>query len=168
MAEDIENQVDETENEEQGEQGQQGGGRTFTQEEVNALINSRFAKLMKGMPSKEELTAFRSWKQTHANDEATLQELTGERDTAQSELEMAKRENHLLKQGIPAEDVDYYVYKISKMVDDDTSFEEATKKFLKENKRSFVRMDTGARLSGGGKGQSANETMNDLLRNARR
>ena len=36
--------------------------KTFTQAEVDTLIGKRLAKAMKGMPSEEEMTAFRTWK----------------------------------------------------------------------------------------------------------
>ena len=35
--------------------------KTFTQAEVDAMIGKRLAKAMKGMPSEEELTAYRTW-----------------------------------------------------------------------------------------------------------
>lgn len=37
--------------------------KTFTQAEVDTLIGKRLAKAMKGMPSEEEMTAFRTWKE---------------------------------------------------------------------------------------------------------
>ena len=153
--------ADETELEQQEveqEQEQQEEERTFTQAEVDAMIEKRLARERKAFRQKQKAAA------TQEEDEAP-EDHGSERD---SELEIMRRENHLLKQGVPADDVDYYVYKISKLVDEDTSFEEATKKFLKDNKRVNIRMDTGARLNGGaGKNKSANDTMNDLLRKAR-
>ena len=157
MADDFEQNQQE---EQQGEHGE----RTFTQEEVDNLINQRLARERRGMPKAEELAAFRAWQKEQKAEPATPEK----KDEDDSELEIVRRENHLLRQGVPADDVDYYVYKISKMVNDETSFEDAAKKFLKENKRSVVRMDTGARLNGGGNsGKSANETMNELSRQAR-
>lgn len=155
MAEEPEVQVEEQQEEE----------KLFTQAELDAIISKRVSAAKRGMPSAEELGEFRTWKQTHTDTDTQLQTITGERDTAQSELEMAKRENYLLRQGIPADDVDYYVYKITKAMEDDQTFEEAAKKFLKENKRQTVRMDTGARFNGS-RTQTANEEMNQLLRGA--
>ena len=37
--------------------------KTFTQEELNAIIETRLAKAKKDMPSKEELQAYNEWKQ---------------------------------------------------------------------------------------------------------
>ena len=153
------------------EQQEEHEERKFTQAEVDAILNKRFAKLKKDMPSDEELAAFREYQKKNApkDDAAKLKDMTDERDSFQTELEMARRENYLLRQGIDADDVDYYVYKISKAMEDDEEFEDAAKKFLKEHKlKSGVRVDMGGRLSGGGSGKkTANETMNDLLRAAR-
>ena len=158
-------------NQEQEQQEEQQEEPRFTQAEVDAIINKRFAKLKKDMPSDEELAEFREYKKkTAPKDDATkLKDITDERDSYQTELEMARRENYLLRQGIDADDVDYYVYKISKAMEDDEEFEDAAKKFLKEHKpKSGVRVDMGGRLSGGNSGKkTANETMNDLLRAAR-
>ena len=98
---DEENTNVQNEQNEQNEQNQ----RTFTQEEVDAIINKRLAKERKGQPSAERLAAFEAWEKEHApkDDAAKLKDMTTERDSAQTELEMAHRENYLLKQGVSAE-----------------------------------------------------------------
>ena len=158
--ENLENELD--------EQEEQQEEKTFTQAEVDAIINKRLAKERKGQPSAEELSAFREWKakQTPPDaDKVTRDDL----DSALAEVEMARRENYLLREGIDPEDVDYYVYRISKTMDGDTEFEDAAKEYFKTHKtRSPVRMDTGARLDGGKGGKKTlNEQMNDLIRNAK-
>lgn len=164
MAEELETQV---ENEEE---------KTFTQAEVDALISKRVARATRGMPSSEELEAFRTWQSNQQTDAEKITKLTGERDTAQSELSTAKekleqyeRERFLVKNGVPAEDVDYYAFKIGKLVTDDKPFEEAAEEFLKEhNAPSKARVDTSASLNGGGKSPaSPNEQMNNIIRNFR-
>ena len=37
--------------------------KTFTQEEVDAMIGKRLAKAMKGIPSEEEIAAYRAWRE---------------------------------------------------------------------------------------------------------
>ena len=153
------------------EQEQQEQERTFTQAEVDAIINKRVARMKKDLPSDEELAAFREYQKAQKpKDEASkLKDLADERDSYQTELEMIRRENFLLRHGVDADDVDYYVYKITKAMDDDEEFDDAAKKFLKEHKpKAGVRVDMGGRLNGSGGGKkTANETMNDLLRAAR-
>lgn len=160
MDENREEQLEQQEEEQQEE-------KTFTQAEVDAIINKRLAKERKGQPTAEELTAFREWKakQDPPKDEGATQ---SELESALAEMEMARRENFLLRKGIDPEDVDYYVYRISKSMDGDTDFEDAAKAFFKDHKpRSSVRMDTGARLNGNSGKKSSNDAMNELIRNAR-
>ena len=157
----TESQVEETEQEQEQEE------RTFTQAEVDELINKRMARVKKGLPSDEELNAYREWKakQNPAPAKATPDEL----ETARMEAEMTRRENYLLRKGIDPDDVDYYVYRISKEMDGETDFEDAAEDYLKKhNKKNPVRMDTGARLNSGAKAKTGNEAMNDIIRNARK
>ena len=149
-------------NQEQQEQPQEEP--RFTQAEVDAIISKKFAKWKKDQQAAEDAKA-----QALKDDATKLRDITSERDSYQTELEMIRRENFLLRHGIEADDVDYYVYKITKSMNDDDDFEDAAKKFLKEHKpKANVRVDMGARLSGGNGGKrTANETMNDLLRAAR-
>lgn len=159
---------------ENGKDGNDGGEKTFTQAEVNEMINKRLARERKNQPSDEEMAAFREYQRTHApkDDAAKLRDMTNERDTAQKELEDARRENFLLRQGVDPEEVDYYVYKIKKGMGEDEDFEDAAKKFLKDHKSrnggTNPRVDLGGRLNGGGKNtKTTNQTMNDLIRNGR-
>lgn len=148
--------------------------KTFTQAEVDTLIGKRLAKAMKGMPSEEELSAYRVWKENQQTEKEKWDNLTKERDAgkaaltaAQAELEQLKREKMLLNKGVPADDVDYYTFKIGKLVSDGKTFEQAAEEFLKDSGPSHVRIDMAAQLGGGDKA-TANDTMNALIRGARK
>ena len=162
MAEEFENQNGEQTDPEQ----QQPEEKTFTQAEVDAIINKRLAKERKGQPSAEELTAFRAWKaQQEPEQKGPTQ---SDLDSALADMEMTRRENWLLRKGIDPEEVDYYVYRISKEMDGETDFEDAAEEYFKKHKqRQTVRMDTGARLNSNRGSKSINDTMNDLIRNAK-
>ena len=147
--------------------------KTFTQAEVDTLIGKRLAKAMKGMPDETELTAFRAWKENQQTEQDRVNTLTSERDTArtqltavQAELEQFKREKLLLSKGVPANDVDYYAFKIGKLVTDKKTFEQAAEEYLKESTPKGVRVDMSAQLGGGGTSKTANEQMNALIRGA--
>lgn len=147
--------------------------KTFTQEEVDALIGKRIAKAMKGMPDEAELTAFRTWKESQQTEQDRWNNLTKERDTAntqlavaRAELEQFKREKLLLSKGVPADDVDYYSFKIGKMVTETKTFEQAAEEFMQENKPKSVRVDMSAQLGGGKQQPTANDAMNALIRGA--
>jgi hypothetical protein len=154
-----------------------GGEATFTQAQVDALIAREkakaTAKATKGLPSEEELTAFRNWQTTQQNNTSTVNTLTRERDTATAQLQEAnnkltqlERERLLIDKGIPAEDVDYYVFKISKNVTDKVTFEQAAEEFLKDKKPGTVRVDFTAPAGGNNGTPTTNQTMNSILRGA--
>lgn len=157
-----------------------GGEVTFTQAEVDALISKEkaraVAKATKGMPNEEELTAFRAWKdgqQTEKDRWDKLEKENGENKTALaaalSELEQYKREKMLISKGVSPEDVDYYAFKIGKMVTEDKDFEKAMEEYLKEsNPANKVKVDLSGPVGGGNNQQTANETMNSLLRGLRK
>lgn len=152
----------------------QGGEKTFTQAEVDALIGKRVAKAMKGMPSEDELKAFNAWKESQQTEKEKWDNLTKERDTARTDLaaaqakvEQYEREKFLTGKGVPAEDVDYYSFKIGKLVTDSKTFEQAAEEFLKENNPSKVRVDMSAPLGSDPKATTgANDAMNALIRGA--
>ena len=159
--------MDEVTNEVEQQEQKQPEVRTFTQEEVDEIVSKRIARERKNLPTSEELTEFREWKKskTPQDDSATRDDL----DSALAEMEMTRRENYLLRQGIDPDDVDYYVYKISKSMDGETDFEDAAKEFLKTHKKSksAVTIDTGARLNAGNAKRSPNDEMNALIRGAK-
>jgi hypothetical protein len=149
--------------------------KTFTQAEVDALIGRRVAKATKGMPDEGELAAFREWKANQQTETDKLNSLTQERDTAtaaltaaNAELEQLKREKLLTGMGVSADDVDYYAFKIGKLVTDEKTFEDAAKEYLQDKNSSKVRVDLGAALSGSKVATTTNDSMNQLLRGLRR
>lgn len=151
--------------------------KTFTQAEMDAIIGKRVAKAMKGIPSEEELTAFRAWKDSQQTEKERWDSLTKERDeskaalnAAQAELTQYKREKLLLDKGISPEDVDYYAFKIGKLVTDELPFEKAAESYLKEQAprgKDAIQVDFTAPL-GGGTAPTPNQQMNDLIRGARK
>lgn len=145
--------------------------KTFTQEEVDAMIGKRLAKAMKGIPSDEEITAYRTWKDS----QQTEQERQAKRDkeladsksalsAAQSELEQVKRDKYVLSKGLTGDDAEFIAFKALKMVDDKTTFEQAVDK-LTEN-RQKVKFDWTAPTGGGEKKTDTNAAMNNLIRGA--
>lgn len=150
--------------------------KTFTQADVDTIVARRLAKAQKGMPSDEELSAFRAWKDSQQTEQQRWDTLKGERDTARTELtaaqakiEQYERERLLLAKGVSAEDVDYYAFKIGKLVTDSKSFEQAATEYLASSQpRSTVRVDLGGSLAGGAVKSTPNDAMNALIRGARK
>lgn len=150
-----------------------GGEVTFTQAEVDALVSKEkaraVAKATKGMPSEEELTAFRTWKESQQTEQERWNNLTRERDesrtalsAAQAELEQLKRDKYVLSKGLTGEEAEFIAFKAGKMVDGKTTFEQAVDALAAERKRTTF--DWTAPVGDGQKTQS-NE-MNALIRGA--
>lgn len=147
--------------------------KTFTQAEVDTLIQRRLDRERKKYPSEEELTAYNTWKQSQQTEKDRWNTLQQERDTArtdlaaaQTELEQLKREKYLSGKGVPADDLDYYSFKIGKMVSDRKTFEQAAEEFFKDNAPNKVRVDMTAPLDGGKTKATANDAMNAIIRGA--
>lgn len=151
----------------QNTQPQQENLRTFTQEQLDAIIARERSKAIKGMFTAEQMAA----------KDSTIQTLTGERDTAnadkaklQEQIDALNHERFLSQKGVPTDMVEFYAFKIGKLVGEGKTFEAAAEEYLKDNPPAgSVRMSTGGGVqgSGGGKPQSSNEKMNALIRSAR-
>ena len=118
-----------------------GGEVTFTQAEVDALVAREkakaTAKATKGMPSAEELAAYHAWKDSQQSEQERYDTLKGERDTlsgqlsaAEGERDKLKRELYVMKKGIAGEEAEFVVFKAARMVDDNTTFEQAVDTIL--------------------------------------
>ena len=96
------------------------------------------------------------------------EELRAELSLTRARVTQLERERTLLSQGVPEEDLDYYVFKIGKLVSDEKDFDTAAKEFLKQRaseRRAAAPRSTGASLSGRpSRPRSTNDTMNRILR----
>ena len=145
--------------------------KTFTQAEVDAMIGKRLAKAMKGMPSEEELTAYRIWQAGQAGEKERWDKLTGERDTlagkltsTESERDQLKRELYVLKKGVTGEEAEFIAFKAAKMVDDKTTFEQAVDTLTADRKKTTF--DWTAPVGSGSTKTGENDMMNALIRGA--
>lgn len=155
---------------------EQPAERTFTQAELDAIVGRRVTKAMKGMPDDAELTAFRAWKESQQTEKERWDTLQKERDESKTALadalakvEQFEREKILLGKGVKPDDVDYYAFKIGKLVTDTTDFEKAADEYLKNNPPAgTVQVELSAPLGGGQPAKTVNETMNNLIRGYRK
>lgn len=104
--------------------------KTFTQEELNKIVQERLDKEKKKMPSKEDLKAFKDWKESQKTAEQKQAEKDAEYQKTLNELNTLKQTNAVLEAGVNKDDADYVLFKVSKM---EGEFEENLAKFLKEN-----------------------------------
>ena len=145
--------------------------KTFTQADVDALVQRRLDRERKKYPSEDELSAFRSWKESQQTEQERWNNLTKERDesraalsAAQAELEQLKREKYVLSKGLSGEEAEFIAFKAGKMVDDKTTFEQAVDALTAERKKTTF--DWTAPVGEGSKKTGANDAMNALIRGA--
>ena len=120
----------------------------ISKEEAQKMVNSALAKKL---PPKEEMDAFKQWKESQKTEADKQAEEKKELETLRQEAVNAKRENALLKKGINNDDIDYVLFKVGKM---DGEFDENLVEFLKENPKftakeeKSVASTTGVKTSG--------------------
>lgn len=150
----------------QNQQQEQPAGRVYTQEQLDAIIDRAQKRATKGLFTPEQMAA----------KDTAISTLTTERDTERAEkaklqeqLDALKHEKFLAGKGVPADALEFYAFKIGKLVTDKKSFEEAATEYLKDNPPAgTVRMSTGGGVGGNGGNQPPNssEVMNALIRGA--
>lgn len=148
--------------------------KTFTQEEVNSYLKKEKAKILKDIPSKEELKAFKEWQEAQKTIEQKQAEKQEEYQKALLKNTELENENKVFRAGVEKESVDYVAFKVAKM---EGEFEENLKRFLKDNPKYLASNETkfvkkvGSSMSLNGKTQSnqneTNQMMNDLIRSSR-
>lgn len=146
--------------------------KTFTQAEVDALIQKRLDRERKKYPNDDELSAFRTWKDSQQTEQEKWNNLTKERDesrtelsSVKAELEQLKREKYVASKGISGEEAEFIAFKAAKMVDDKTTFEKAVDSLTADRKKATT-FDWTAPVGGNNNKQDANAAMNALIRNA--
>ena len=116
----------------------QASEKTFTQEELNKIVQERLDKEKKKMPSKEDLKAFKEWKESQKTEAEKQAEKDAEYQKTLNELNTLKQTNAVLEAGVNKDDADYVLFKVSKMEGD---FEENLTKFLKDNPK-YLKQET--------------------------
>ena len=118
----------ETENktEVSGEQPVEKNEKTFTQDEVNAML----AKEKKKMPSKEDLKAFNEWKESQKTETEKQLEKDKKIETLEKQLAYAENKSVVANAGVEAKFQKFVLSEVSEMEGD---FEDNLKDYLKEN-----------------------------------
>lgn len=153
---------------------QNEGTEVDVKAEAQKIADAMVAKKMKGMPSKEELKAFKEWQESQKTAEQKQTEKETEYQKALIKNTELENENKVFKAGVEKDSVDYVAFKVSKMEGD---FEENLTKFLKENPKYLSNSEpkivkkVGSSMSLNGKEtpnqNETNQKMNDLIRSAR-
>lgn len=145
--------------------------KTFTQADVDALIQKRLDRERKKYPSEDELSAFRTWKESQQTEQERWNTLTRERDESRNELaELQKklhqmeRERYVSSKGLTGEEAEFIAFKAGKMVSDKVTFEQAVDELTADRKKTTF--DWTAPVGGGKPKTGENDVMNALIRGA--
>lgn len=106
--------------------------KTFTQEEVNAML----AKEKKKMPSKEDMKAFNDWKESQKTEEDKKKEILLENETLKKQLVIAENKSVVANAGVDSKFQKFVLSEVSEM---DGEFEDNLKDFLKENPQFLIK-----------------------------
>lgn len=104
--------------------------KTFTENQVNEIVEKRLAKAKKGIPSKEEMKQFNDWKESQKTEQEKREEKEKEYLKTQTERDNLQKENLLLREGVKQDDLDYVMFKVSKQ---EGEFKDNLEKFIKDN-----------------------------------
>ena len=105
--------------------------KTFTQDEVNAML----AKEKKKMPSKEDLKAFNEWKESQKTEEDKKNEILQENETLKKQLVYAENKSVVANAGVDSKFQKFVLSEVSEMEGD---FEDNLKDYLKENPQFLI------------------------------
>jgi hypothetical protein len=123
-----------TETNNEGEEKQET--KTFTQDEVDKLIKDKLSDSKKNLPSKEELEAYKQWKESQKTESEKKDEaLTNAEKAKQSAEEralLAETKVTCLSKGVNATAVDDVVVLAKAMVSDDVTIDQAIDKVLEK------------------------------------
>ena len=159
-----------------------GGQPTYSYAQAEEIANARAERAersalksyfqQQGMSEEQVNQAITDYKAQQKKNQPNIEQMQQERDAALKEAQQMKQEKFLSGKGVKAEDVDYVMFKVSKLVDDKTTFEKAAEKYLKENPRfvggSSYRVSTSTGSDSNGSGGNVNASINDAIRAAAR
>ena len=121
------------------EKNEEKAEQTFTQDQVNSMIKKEKQKI-ENKYKDIDIAKYKEWEESQKTAEQKQAEKEAENKAKDIKLTQIMRENLVLKSGVKeADDVDYIMYKVSKM---EGEFEENLAKFLKDNpkylKRTYI------------------------------
>lgn len=108
----------------------EGTVEMISKEEAQKMADAIVAKKLAKMPTKEELQKYNEYKESQKTEADKQTEKELKLTKLEQETINLKNENILLKKGVKVDDVDYVLFKVSKM---EGEFEANLNEYLKEN-----------------------------------
>lgn len=169
-------------NSNQGNAGETGNQATFSYAQAEEIAQARAERAersalksyfqQQGMSEDQVTQAIADYKAQQKKNQPNVTQMQQDLADARNEVQQMKNEKLLTAKGVKADDLDYVLYKVSKMTDEKTSFEKAADKYLKENPRftsgSGYRVSTSTGNTSNGSVENVNATINDAIRSAAR
>lgn len=166
----------------QGNAGETGNQATFSYAQAEEIAQARAERAersalksyfqQQGMSEDQVTQAIADYKAQQKKNQPNVTQMQQDLADARNEVQQMKNEKLLTAKGVKADDLDYVLYKVSKMTDKKTSFEKAADKYLKENPRftsgSGYRVSTSTGNTSNGSVENVNATINDAIRSAAR
>lgn len=113
--------------------------KTFTQDEVNSMIKDRVARANKNMPSKDELKAFKEWKESKKTEAEKQSEILLENEKLK--IRNAELENMQVVANASV-DSKFQKFVLSEVLQMEGEFEDNLKEYLKENPQYLQTKET--------------------------
>ncbi len=121
-----------------------------------------------GMSEAEVTQAIADFREKQKSRQPNVSAIEAERDEALRKIQQYENERTLAGMHVKQEDLDYVAFKVSQLVTDKKDFKTAAKEWLKENPRyagkGTYRVSTGVEGQQGGGAQTANEQINNAIR----
>lgn len=166
----------------QGNAGETGNQATFSYAQAEEIAQARAERAersalksyfqQQGMSEDQVTQAIADYKAQQKKNQPNVTQMQQDLADARNEVQQMKNEKFLASKGVKTDDLDYVLYKVSKMTDEKTSFEKAADKYLKENPRftsgSGYRVSTSTGNASNGSVENVNTTINDAIRSAAR
>ena len=165
-----------------GNAGETGNQATFSYAQAEEIAQARAERAersalksyfqQQGMSEDQVTQAIADYKAQQKKNQPNVTQMQQDLADARNEVQQMKNEKFLASKGVKTDDLDYVLYKVSKMTDEKTSFEKAADKYLKENPRftsgSGYRVSTSTGNTSNGSAENVNATINDAIRSAAR
>lgn len=166
----------------QGNARETGNQATFSYAQAEEIAQARAERAersalksyfqQQGMSEDQVTQAIADYKAQQKKNQPNVTQMQQDLADARNEVQQMKNEKFLAAKGVKEDDLDYVLYKVSKMTDEKTSFEKAADKYLKENPRftsgSGYRVSTSTGNTSNGSVENVNATINDAIRSAAR
>lgn len=121
--------------------------------EIQRRADALVAKRLKGMPSKDELAAFRKWqdeqKTPEQKESEELAKVKREAEEYRQKLTAFENEKKVLQKGVSPAFAEFVAFSVGKAVTDDTDFDTALASFVKANPQYAEKAAPGAQLRTG-------------------